>query len=95
MIKLFMSLMIFLFGIYISGHCGAIMHFNGSFHVKIGMMFQRIHDNLTLRNFFVFIEIRLTDLRRTFRYYIFDDMRGFIMKMKYCNMQSGALFRQI
>lgn len=35
----------FLFGIYINGHCGAIMHFNGFFRVKIGMMFLRTHDN--------------------------------------------------
>lgn len=45
MINLFISLMIFLFGIYINGHCGAIMHFNGFFRVKIGMMFLRTHDN--------------------------------------------------
>ena len=47
MINLFISLMIFLFGIYINGHCGATMHFNGLFRLKIGTMFQRIHDNLT------------------------------------------------
>jgi len=45
--------MIFLFGIYINGHCGAIMHSNGSFHVKIGTIFQRIHDNLAFVHYAV------------------------------------------